>query len=233
MIDHAALRRAMTEYVRTSLGTYSVGEMLYRLTDQAVEVLGCDGGGVSVGEEELLRFVTATDGMIARIEEDQITAEQGPCHSAFQEGKQVAVVDITEQADRWPAYCRTAIGHGCRSVLGVPMAVEDTMIGALNLYRHEPHEWDDEERAVAQLLADMASGYIGNLRALSDSRRLTEQRQRALDSRVIIEQAKGIVATRHDIAMQRAFELLRRHARSQQRHLHEVAREVVEDRLRL
>ena len=234
MIDHSALRRAVSEYVTTIVGTYGIGEMLYRLTDHAVEALGIAGAGVSVGDAEgRLRFVAATDEDVSRVEADQIDTQQGPCHEAFASGKLVAVTDLATTADRWPDYAPAAIRHGCQAVLGVPMQLEDLPIGAINLYQHAPHEWSDEELETASLFADMAAGYVANLRELANTRQLAQQLQQALDSRIIIEQAKGALARQHRIDLNQAFERLRRHARSRQRKVHDVARDIVDGRLEL
>lgn len=234
MIDQHALRRVVSEYVRTTIGTYSIGEMLYRLTDHAVDVLGCAGAGVSIGDPDgRLRFVAATDEHVARVEEDQAVTQQGPCPEAFTFGKLVAVGDLFHAAGRWPDYAPPAIDHGCQAVLGVPMTIEDAPIGAINLYQTTSHDWSEEELDTGQLLADMGSGYIANLRELASTRQLAQQLQQALDSRLVIEQAKGVLAGHHDIDPNQAFERLRRHARHHQRKAHDVARDIVDGRLDL
>lgn len=109
------------------------------------------------------------------------------------------------------------------------MHLDGTTIGALNVYADDPRAWTDDEVTAARLLADMATAYI----VMVDQLHSAEQPQHALESRVIIEQAKGIIATAHDIDMSAAFELLRRHARNGNRKLHDVAAEVVDGTLRL
>ena len=234
MVDDHALRRALTQYVRTTLGTYSIGETLYRLTDLVVEVIGCDGAGVSVGDAEgRLRFVTATDAFVVPAEEAQVRTQDGPCYEAFTTAKVVTAEDLAAEGDRWPKYSDTALASGSRAVMGVPMGVEDASIGAVNLYHRRPHIWTDQELEAAGLLSDMAAGYIANLRTLEGSQRLSVQLQQALDSRVVIEQAKGIIAARHELDVATAFQRLRRMARDRQCRIHDVARDVVDQRLEL
>ncbi len=233
MIDDLALREAVSGYARRIASSYEVGHALYSVTDDALRVLGCDGAGVSVGDPEgRLRFVTATEQRVVRIEEEQAVAQEGPCFEAFETGTPVVTADLLGEA-RWERYRSTAVAAGFRAVAGVPMVVDDVRIGAMNLYREAPHEWSEEELQVAQVLGDMASGYIVNHRTLSASRALAGQLQVALDSRVVIEQAKGVVAASRDLDVDAAFQRLRAHARKQGRKLHDVARDVVERRLEL
>lgn len=228
MVDRTALHRALTEFVRASVVGYGIGDMLYRLTDEVVTVLGCEGAGVSLGDATgSLRFVTATDDHIVRIEEEQVRDQQGPCHDAYKTGELVVVADLTDVKGRWPDYYEVASANGCRAVLGVPMGVGTTTFGALNVYQRQVHAWRDEELEVAQLLAEMASGYILNLRRLTTAQQSAGQLQAALDSRVVIEQAKGIIATRRDVDVATAFDLLRQHARDHNRKIHDVANEVI------
>ena len=228
MVDREALHGALTDFVRASVADYGIGDMLYRLTDAAVTVLACEGAGVSVGDGTgSLRFITATDERIVRIEEEQVRDQQGPCHDAYTTGEMVAVENLSDAQDRWPDYYEVAFTNGCQAVLGVPMGVGETSFGALNIYQRQVHPWRDDELEAAQLLAEMASGYILNLRRLTTAQQLAGQLQAALDSRVVIEQAKGIVATRRDVDMASAFDLIRRHARDNNRKIHDVAGEIV------
>jgi GAF domain-containing protein len=230
VIDDTALRDAVRAYARRIASTYELGDVLYSVTDMSLQVLGCDGAGISVGDPDgRLRFVTATEQGVVRIEEEQALAQEGPCFEAYETGELVVTPDLGNES-RWERYRSTAVDEGFRAVAGVPMLVEDVRIGAMNLYHSQPHEWSQEELEVAQVLADMASGYIANHRTLTESRRLNEQLQKALDSRVVIEQAKGVLAARHDLHIDDAFQHLRARARSASRKLHDVAREVVEDR---
>ncbi|MBY5161495.1 GAF and ANTAR domain-containing protein [Salsipaludibacter albus] len=228
MVDQHALVGAFEDFADATLHAYDIGEMLYRVTDQVVEVLDIDGAGVSLARGgEALQFVTATDRRAATIEDAQLSEREGPCQQAFHDGKQVAVGDLEEDCP-WPDYGRAALDRGIRAVAGLPMPVGRDRIGAMDLYRAAPGPWTDEELRVAQLLADMASGYILNNMELSESRSLTMQLQEALDSRVVIEQAKGMISGRSDMSPNEAFELLRRHARSTGTRLHDLCRGVVD-----
>jgi GAF domain-containing protein len=227
MTDQQALIRAFADYARTLARRYDIGEVLYRLTDQVVEILDVDGAGVSIADHGRLRFVTATDEDIAQIEERQVDLGQGPCHDAYTSGDRVTSADLSVEA-RWPDYTGTALRVGCRAVAGIPMLTGEQRVGALNLYVRRPREWPADELDIAQVLADMATGYIINARTLTEADRTTVQLQHALDSRIIVEQAKGVLAERHRITPAAAFERLRRHARHRNTKVHDVARQVID-----
>ena len=233
MADQAALMRTFAEYARTISRRYDIGDVLYRLTDQVTDVLDIDGAGVSLAAADgSLQFVTATDDHIVHVEERQLHTGEGPCHDAFTSGARVTAADLRAE-ERWPAYTPFAVEQGCRAAAGLPLLVDDQRIGALNLYVYRPREWPADELDTAEVLADMATGYIINARALSESEQLTGQLQRALDSRVVIEQAKGRLAERHDIDPAAAFQLLRKHARDHSRKVPDVARAVLDGSLQL
>jgi GAF domain-containing protein len=233
MTDQHALIRSFADYARTLSVRYDIGDVLYRLTDQVVEVLDVEGAGVSLADDKGdLRFVTATDERIVRVEERQVTAKQGPCHDAFTSGDRVTSADLDTEP-RWPDYTQEARAQGCRAVAGIPLLAGDQRLGALNLYSLRQREWPADELDIAQVLADMATGYIINARLLSESERVNAQLQHALNSRIVIEQAKGILAERHGVDPAAAFEQLRTYARGHNTKIHDVARAVVEGTLRL
>jgi GAF domain-containing protein len=228
VIDHLELIRAVRDFVRALPQSYDVGPMLYRLADQAVEVLGVDGAGVSLEQDGMLVFVAATDADVRAVEERQLETGAGPCHDAFHAGKPVSVTDLTLE-DRWEAYRRTAAERGIRAVVGMPMGTDDRVIGAFNAYRREPHDWAADELDLLELFAEMASGYIFNAAELHRIRNRSDDLQRALDSRVIIEQAVGVLAERHRLEPSDAFQRLRAHARGTNSRLHDLAHQVVHD----
>lgn len=227
MVDHDALLQCYEDLGEALLEPYDIGEMLYRITDQVVHVLGIDGAGISLARDgQALTFVTASDRRVAGVEDHQVSKGEGPCQDAFATGRQVHVADLRRDPP-WPGYAATAMAHGLHAVAGLPMPVSSRRIGAMDLYRAEPGPWAPEDLRVAQVLANMTSGYILHNMELSQSRTLATQLQEALDSRIIIEQAKGIVAARHEITPNAAFERLRRLARNSNRRLHQVCRDIV------
>lgn len=229
MVDQRALLAAFQDYSETLLHDFDIGDVLYRLTDQVVDVLSVDGAGVSVARQgdAGLTFVAATDAAIATIEAQQEVAGEGPCHDAYRTGDPVVVADLHGE-HRWTSYRRVAKAQGCRAVAGLPMPARERRIGALNLYNRTPRQWSDEELRVSQVLANMASGYVVNQLAITRTRNLASQLQHALESRVVIEQAKGIIAGRTGLHLDAAFDHLRCHARSTGTRLHDLAGKVVD-----
>lgn len=233
MVDHQRFQTALREFAHTLVRRYEVGDVLYRLSDDVTDVLGVAGAGVSILTDGMLRFVTATSEQVEQVERLQDHYEQGPCDEAATTATAVVVDDLRAEVDRWPKFAPAAIEHGLRAVLGIPMHLDGTSIGALNVYDDQPRSWTDDELTTAWLLADMATAYIVMVSQLQTAEQLADQLQHALDSRVVIEQAKGALARAHDIDVSTAFDLLRRHARNTQRRLHDVAGEVVAGTIRL
>lgn len=233
MVDHLALLDAVDLYADALLNSYDIGAVLFRLTDQVVSVLEVDGAGVCLSEEGgQLRPVAATGRDIAALQGYLTDHDDGPAQHAWQSGDQVTMHDVVADA-RWPDFARVALEHECRAVAALPMPVDATRVGALEMVRHDVHRWSETELRVAQVLANMASGYILNNANLEDSRTLASQLQHALESRVVIEQAKGVMAERAGISPGEAFERLRGYARDQQLRIHDVASDLLDGTLDL
>lgn len=234
-VDDRALRRVVSKYAQALVtGTYDVGQVLYDLSDQCLEVLPVDGAGVSlaVPDDGGLEFLAATDRRADRVEDAQLAHQDGPCLTAFRTGKVITVDDL-QQDERWPTYRDIALDVGYRAVLAVPMPVRDATIGSLDLYRDAPGPWSPEVVDVAVSLSNLATGYVTMSRALDDATALNGQLQRALDVRVVVEQAKGILSGRGGQPPAEAYERIRAHARDHQLPVRDVARAVVDGTLRL
>jgi GAF domain-containing protein len=171
--------------------------------------------------------VTAVNQAVIQLEELQEQFQEGPCVEAFRTGKVVAIEDIGAVTGRWETYRRRASDLGFAAVAAIPMTVDSEVLGAVNLYSHSQRLWTDDDVAAARVLADMATSYIINASELEQAQRTAEQLQEAFESRVSIEQAKGILAADGRVDMDQAFELLRRHARSHNASLRSVAEAVV------
>lgn len=233
MIEKAALMRVLTDFAGLLVSDYQISDALHDLVDGVTRVLGVTGAGVSLADGDRITFATAASEPIAVLERLQEDTQLGPCVEAHRSGQAVLVADLADDAGRWPLLAETAAKVGMVAVAGVPMRLAGTRLGALNLYDAERRDWSDDDVGVARLLADMATGYVANASKRDQARRTTKQLQEALDSRVIIEQAKGIVAAERDISVDDAFTLLRTHARSHNVTLRSVADAVVNRKLRL
>ena len=217
-----ALYHVLVRFAETLNTDYGPVDVLYELCDAVADVLGVDGAGVMLRDETgLLRFVAASDETVRRIEALQIELGEGPCLRSAQTGEVVQVLDLDGIHD-FPRFAPPARESGMRAVLSFPMTTKGETIGALNLYRREVSE-EPVDVATGLLLANVATAYLVNARLREASSRQVAQLQEALDSRVVIEQAKGMLAERHTESPGEAFARMRRHARSKQLALREVA----------
>lgn len=229
MAEHEILFDVLRRFARTMTQQYDLVDVLYGLCDHAVEVLDAAGAGVSLFNEDAeLRFVTATSEPVIFAERAQEQAQAGPCYSSIEERRPVAVGDIRRHADRWPAYCETLQQHGLTAVLGLPLVLGEERIGALDVYDHAPREWSEAQVAAAVVLADVAAAYVSNASELARTRRTAEQLQTALDSRIVIEQAKGKLSESSDLSMDEAFEAIRNHARNNGLTVRSVAKAIID-----
>lgn len=227
------LLQALRSFAVAMSGSFDTTDVCHGLGTTVMEVVGASGAGVSVVDKEgNLKFVTATSQSIVEIEEAQEGAQQGPCVTAFQTQKPMAIPDIADRTD-WPVYTDTADRIGLRAVVGYPFTYGGESLGALNVYNAEPREWSDEDLGVIGVFADMATAYLARTSELAEARQLADQLQTALDSRVLIEQAKGILANQHGVTVDEAFEMLRTHSRSNRLRLSQLADAVVNMGLRL
>lgn len=214
---------------RTECDSGDVG-LLACLVGHSIELIGATAGGVLLGDLGAeLTAVAASGGAAEHLGVLQCQVREGPgldCHAA---GAPVGVTDLAAALDRWPALAASAARHGVpvsdfAQVQAVPLRRGGQVIGALCLYGTRPSAAD---LALCQALADAATITLLDQRATARVRALTAQLQHALDTRVIIEQAKGIVAQDHGLNMDEAFDRLRRHARDHNTRLLEVARSIV------
>ena len=207
---------------------YDLEAALAELTESVTSVLGLSGAGVTMADDSgRLRFVTAVSQASGELERSQEEQQAGPCRDAFDTGEVVRVVDVRKESGRWPEFSATAASLSVAGVAGIPMRLADEIIGALNLYSPDPREWTDEDMAVAGVLADVATSYVVNASKLRQQEQLSEQLQQALESRVIIEQAKGITAQQNSVTVDEAYHLMRRHARNNNASLRLVAEAIV------
>ena len=199
------------------------------------DVLDLTGAGVTLVHGGKQRFVTAAVESIARLERVQEDHQLGPCIDAVTTAQPMTVSDLDggDAGRRWPEYSNAATTTGIRAVAGIPMLAEGSAVGAVNLYSREPRSWSAEDLRVASVFANIATGYLVHASAAQQHQRTAEQLQQALSTRLIIEQAKGVLATRHEINVDEAFLLLRRQARDHGTRIHDVARAVVDGDLHL
>lgn len=193
--------------------------------------VGLAGAGVTVqipGRET--NYITAVDDTTLHVERRQDELGEGGCIDAITRSRPVAVDDL-EAKRPWPRLTPVLLDAGFRAAASVPIRFRGNNIGAVDLYADGVRPWVPQEITAATLVADVAAGYLVNNELLRESETLAEQLQFALDSRIIIEQAKGVLAGRHGVSTDTAFARLRTHARTNRLRLHELAHAVVHERL--
>jgi GAF domain-containing protein len=233
MADQDLAFAALAEFAHTLVQRYAIADVLAQLTTQVPPVLDIDAAGVSVGDEHgTLRFVTASTDALLTVEGTQEVAQQGPCVDAFRSGEVVTSDDLKAER-RWPTYRPVALESGYTAVAAIPLHAAGVGIGSLNLYARESGPWAEETIRTASIFADMAASYLANASDLQRSERMREQLTEALESRVIIEQAKGVIAASQQVTVDVAFDRLRRFTRDHNARLHDVANAVVTLGLRI
>jgi GAF domain-containing protein len=232
MIDRSRLVHELHVFARRLVTDYPVSDALHDLVDATTAILDVHGAGTNLADGDRLMFATAAPADIAALEEIQERDQVGPCVAAFQSDEPVVVSDLTTGEHPWPALTSVAAQTGISAVAAVPLRLNGTRLGALDIYSRGPHVWTAEEVETAELLAALATGYIANASRLDHARQTVEQLQEALDSRIVIEQAKGVLAGERGISVDQAFAQLRAHARHNQAPLRQVAQAVVDLGLR-
>jgi GAF domain-containing protein len=226
------LVRALVELADTLVADFDVVELLTLLTDRCVEVLDVGAAGLmltSVDGE--LRVMASSSDAMRVLELFEVQAQEGPCLDCFRTGQAVVNNDVEAARERWPRFAPEASAAGFKVVHALPMRLRGTVLGALNLFHVEPGDMPPADLEAAQALADVATIALLQHRAALEAQVLNEQLNHALNSRVVIEQAKGMLAEREGLDIDRAFATLRNHARNHNERLADVARSVVDGSL--
>jgi GAF domain-containing protein len=222
------LADVFVELADTLVDDFDVIDFLHVLTERCVQLVGVSAAGLLLtGQQGMLQVVAASSERTRLLELFQLQADQGPCVDCFRTGRPVSVADLPS-AGRWPRFTAAAAEVGFAAVHAVPMRLRTEVIGALNFFDTEPGPLDAGRLRLGQALADVATIGLLQQRAIHQRDVLTEQLQTALNSRVLIEQAKGVLAERMHLDVADAFAMLRSNARSHNRRLSELARAIVE-----
>jgi GAF domain-containing protein len=208
---------------------FDVIDLLTTLADRCVEVLGVASAGIMLATAPGdLQVLASSSEAMRDLELFEIQSQEGPCLDCHRTGVPVAHPDLTVGDSPWPRFGPQAIAAGYRAVHALPLRLRGTTIGALNLFDTASPGLGDDDLAIAQSFADVATIAVLQDRALLESHRLSTQLQEALTTRIVIEQAKGMVAERRGLTIDAAFEDLRAAARSSSIRLGEFAREIVD-----
>jgi transcriptional regulator with GAF, ATPase, and Fis domain len=228
MDRYERLANAFVGLADTLVADYDVIELAQQLIDSTMTLLPIDAAGILLGDPKGELHVFASSSEQTRLLELlQVEADIGPCLEAYRTGQPVLVAELEAEAARWPAFAERAAEYGFNAVTALPLRLRAERVGALNLFRNQTGMMTPADVVVAQALADVATIGILHQRVLTQSELVNQQLQTALNTRLIIEQAKGVLAERGTIDMDRAFNLLRGHARNTNRRLADLARDVV------
>lgn len=207
---HAGLARELSEFARELQAERDTGAVLRRIVEVTVDELGAAvAAGITFVQRGRFSTVAQTHEVVTAIDEVQYRLGEGPCLTSLREEVTVRSDDLTSET-RWPRYASEACSHGLRSLLSFQLFVETDNLGALNVYADKPDAFDDEDESVGVLLASHAAIAVSDKRVEGNLRR-------ALESRDVIGQAKGILMERFKISADQAFEMLV--AVSQHRHV--------------
>jgi GAF domain-containing protein len=227
-MDGQLLSETFVELTDTMVADFDLIDFLHVLTQRSVELLNVSAAGLLLADPRgELRVVAASSEAARLLELFQLQSDEGPCLDCFRSGQPVSVADLSA-GQRWPQFAAAAEEAGFRAVQALPMRLRDQVIGALNLFRGTVGDFDADSIRVGQALADVATISLLQERSMRRRDTLNEQLQNALNSRVVIEQAKGKLAERLGIDVNQAFTLLRDQARNRNERLSDLARAFVE-----
>ena len=230
-ISAQRLAKVFVEVADTLVDEFDLLDFLHMLTDRTANLVGASTVGLLLADQRgRLQFMAASDENTMLLELFQVQNEEGPCLDAYHTARPVINADLRQAAARWPRFAPRAAAAGFRAVHAFPLRLRQEVIGALNVFGAEVGGgFDDGDVQIIQALADIAAIGLLQERAISRGEVLTEQLQGALNSRIVIEQAKGAMAQARGISVDEAFTVIRGHARRTNRRLGDVARTIVTD----
>jgi GAF domain-containing protein len=220
--------RVLVEMADTLVEDYDVVEMLTGLADRSVSMLGASAAGVMLASPSGSRGLVASSSEAMRLLElFELQSREGPCLDAFRTGRPVGHEILEAGSGRWPTFSGAAIEAGFHSAVAIPLRLRAVTLGALNLLSESQAPLEEADVVVARAFADLAALSIAQHRAAAEVLRLNEQLSGALNSRIVIEQAKGVLSERAGVSLAEAFERMRAYARNSNLRLTDVAQAAV------
>jgi GAF domain-containing protein len=228
MTREADVVRSLVEMADTLVDDYDVVDLLTGLANRCVNLLGASAAGVMLASPQgSLGLVASSSEAMRLLELFELQAQEGPCLDAFRTGQPIAQQELRAGSGRWPSFSAAAVKVGFRSAFALPLRLREATLGALNLLSVTQTPMDEADVTVARAFADLATLSIVQHRATAEAQRLNEQLSAALTSRVVIEQAKGVISERAGVDLAEAFTRLRRYARNHNVRLTAVAEAAV------
>lgn len=233
MTHEEVLTQTFVQLIDSLVDEFDLIDLLTVLADRCVQLVDVDAVGILLADTSgTLRVMAASSEKARLLELFQLQNDEGPCLEAFATGMPVVHNDLRLARDRWPRFSSEALNEGFGSVCALPLRVRSEVIGALNFFRHGHEPLPAADVSLAQALGDVASIAILQEQGSRELQLRAGRLQHALDSRVAIEQAKGMLAEFRQIDMMEAFDLLRHYSRSHNRQLTMVASDLIAGRLR-
>jgi GAF domain-containing protein len=231
MARETLLARALVELADNLVSDFDVAELLTVLADRCLDVLDVAAAGIMLASPAGdLRVMASSSEEMRLLELFELQSQEGPCLDCYTTGRSVVNADLGGDDPRWPQFAERATAAGFRSVHALPLRLRSSVLGALNMFNIDAGLMRPADEAAAQALADVATIAIIQHRAAAEARLLNEQLAEALNTRIVIEQAKGMVAQQRSVDMSDAFTTLRDHARARNLRLADLARDVIEGR---
>ena len=222
-VDIDALTTSLRRLAAQSDNGEDVVASLKKVTEACEALFGVTGSGIMIADEQnITRYVAASDGPGRLLEIVESETGEGPCTDAFVLGMPVAATDLQDQT-RWPTLARALAGKDVRAVLGVPLRLGAITVGTLDVYLDRPHQWEDSERAALVRYGGVVETTLTAALSAHKANELAGQLQYALDYRVIIERGVGYLMARDRVDPVVAFNRLRRAARDSQCRIGDVA----------
>jgi GAF domain-containing protein len=226
------LARTFVELADTLVAEFDVIDLTSVLVERCSELLGSSGVGLALADAQgRLRVLASTTERMRVLELIEVENDEGPCLDCYRTGERIVNLRLDESDNRWPMFLVHALDAGFQMVHALPLRLRSDTIGAMNIFNDEPRDLTPQDVNLAQALADAATIAILQERAVKRGTQLANQLQGALNSRIVVEQAKGIVAEHLQVAMDEAFNLLRGYARSERRRLSQVAVDLIDGSL--
>jgi transcriptional regulator with GAF, ATPase, and Fis domain len=223
------LATTLVDLTDTLVADFDVVDFLHTLATRSVQLLDASAAGIMLADQRGgLRVMASSTEEARLLELYELQNDQGPCLDCFRSGLPVARGDLPAMRESWPVFTERMQELGFTSAQAIPMRLRSETIGALNLFRTEPGLLTEADLWIGQAMAQVATVGLIQERALAAKELLAEQLQAALSSRVLIEQAKGVLAERTGLQVDEAFHVMRRYARSHSRRLGEVASQIIE-----
>jgi transcriptional regulator with GAF, ATPase, and Fis domain len=224
------LAKVFVEVADTLVDEFDLIEFLQMLTNRVAALVDDATVGLLIADHRgWLHFMAASDESTKLLELYQLQQQEGPCLDAFRTGQPVINTDLRAAESQWPQFAPHAVAAGYRSVHAFPLRLRAEAVGAMGVFGAKVGDLDDTDVQIVQALTDVAAIGLLQQRAIGRGEILTEQLQGALNSRIVIEQAKGAIAETHHVSVDEAFELMRAYARRTSRRLGEVAHLAVSD----